>query len=77
MSSENSSSAISASQNSGAEISTSAVPIAVRSQMLRGFSAEMMPTDRPATTQIKAAPTASDTVAGIRSLISVTTDCCE
>ncbi len=75
MSLENSSRASRPSQNSGAEISTSALPIEARSQKLRRLSAETMPTDSPATIQTTAAPSVSEIVAGRRSPIRLITDC--
>ena len=58
----------------GAEMSTSAVPIDVRSRRERGRSAEMIPTVMPPSTHRNAAPIVSDAVAGSRSLTRLMTD---
>ena len=53
---------------------TSAPPIAMRSIRLRDLIAEMMPTAMPIDSQITAAPTASEIVAGSRSKICCLTE---
>ena len=61
------------SQYGGAEIATSAAPIIERSNRDRGLMAEMVPTMIPLTSQITAAPSASEIVAGKRLKIIVLT----
>ena len=65
---------ISPSQYSGAETSSSAVPIAPRSSFERRRTAETIPTARPTPSQITDAPITSETVAGSRSTIRPLTD---
>ena len=74
MSAANRYSAISPSQYSGAETNTSAVPIVARSSRERRRSAETIPIGRPIASQMTAAPTVSDSVAGSRSAIRLLTD---
>ena len=71
---QNMKSAISPSQNTGAETPKSAKPIANRSEAEPRRSAEITPIVTPMMTQMIAAPSASAIVRGMRSLISWSTD---
>ena len=55
-------------------MATSAVPIAARSNFDRRRTAEIVPTPIPSTSQMTAAPTVSEIVAGKRLKICVRTD---
>ena len=73
MSFENRNSATRPSQKIGAEIATSDTIIVNRSSRPRRRTAEIAPTVMPMLTQITAAPTVREIVAGRRSKISVLT----
>ncbi len=61
-------------QKVGIETATSAVPIAARSSSVRRLIAETIPTGTPARSQSATAPTVSDSVAGSRSVIRLSTE---
>ncbi len=67
--------ATSPSQYDGAEIASSAPPIAVRSITLRLRTADRIPIGSPIISQMMTAPTVSEIVAGRRWKIMVRTGC--
>ncbi len=66
--------AISPSQNTGAEIPTSAKPIAARSVTVRRFTAESTPIATPKVSQMIDAPMIRKSVLGARCMISLLTE---
>ncbi len=77
MSAANRYSTISPSQYSGAEMNSSATPIALRSVRERRRSAERMPIGSPIAIQMIAEPIVSDSVAGRRPKIRLLTEAFE